>query len=66
MLIWRRDAVQRQINVEATLRTSTLEFTTLNNVESTSMQRCHFQRRFTNVEPGWNNVVDMTIQKMKK
>ena len=33
-LIWRRDVRQRQINVETTLCTSTLEFTTLNNVVS--------------------------------
>ena len=34
-LIWRRDVGQRQTNVEVTLCTSTLEFSTLNNVEST-------------------------------
>ena len=34
-LISRRDVLQRQINAEATLRTLTLGFTTLNNVEST-------------------------------
>ena len=33
-LIWRRDVAQRQINLETTLCTSTLEFTTLNSVES--------------------------------
>ena len=32
-LIWRRDVVQRQINVETTLFTTTLKFTTLNNVK---------------------------------
>ena len=34
-LIWRRDVAQRQINVETTLRTSTLKSTTFNNVETT-------------------------------
>ena len=34
-LIWRRDVPQGQINVEKTLWTSTLKFTTLKNVEST-------------------------------
>ena len=34
-LIWRRDVAQRQINVESTLRTSELKFTTFNNVETT-------------------------------
>ena len=34
-LIWRRDVPQRQINVETTLCTSTLKFTTLGNVETT-------------------------------
>ena len=33
-LIWRRDVGQPQISDERMLRTSTLEFTTLNNVES--------------------------------
>ena len=32
-LKWRRDATQRQINVEAMLCTSTLRFTTFNNVK---------------------------------
>ena len=35
MLIWRRNVAQRLINVETTLCTSKLKFTTLNNVEST-------------------------------
>ena len=34
-LTWRRDVAQRQIIVEATLYTSTLKFTTFNNVETT-------------------------------
>ena len=34
-LIWRRGAAQRQMNVEITLRTSTLKFKTLNKVETT-------------------------------
>ena len=34
-LIWCSDVVQPQINVETTLRISTLEFTTWSNVEST-------------------------------
>ena len=34
-LIWRRDVAQRQINVETTLRTSTMKSTTFNNVETT-------------------------------
>ena len=34
-LMRRRDVGQRQINVETTLRISTLKFTTSNNVEST-------------------------------
>ena len=34
-LIWRRDVAQRQINVETTLRTITLKFTTFNNVLTT-------------------------------
>ena len=54
-LIWRRDVVQRQINFETTLCTSTLSnvkltlsvstliWTTLDNVETTSS----FQRRFS-------------------
>ena len=33
MLMWRRDVAQPQINVETTLRLSTLKFTTLSNVE---------------------------------
>ena len=33
-LIWRRDVVQHQINVETMLCTSTLTFTTFNNVET--------------------------------
>ena len=33
-LIWRHDVAQRQINVETTLCTSTLKFTTLNSMES--------------------------------
>ena len=32
-LMWRRDVAQPQINVETTLRLSTLKFTTLSNVE---------------------------------
>ena len=34
-LIWNRDVAQRQIIVETTLCTSTLKFTTFNNVETT-------------------------------
>ena len=34
-LIWRRDVAQRQINVETMLCTSTLKFTTFNNIETT-------------------------------
>ena len=34
-LIWRRDVAQHQIKVETTLCTSTLKFTTFNNVETT-------------------------------
>ena len=34
-LIWRRDVRQSQTNVEVTFCTTTLEFSTLNNVEST-------------------------------
>ena len=34
-LIWRREVAQRQINVETTLCTSMLKFTTFNNVETT-------------------------------
>ena len=34
-VIWRRDVGQCQINIETTLKISTLRFTTLNNVEST-------------------------------
>ena len=41
-LIRRRDVPQRQINVETKLCTSTLKFTTLNNVN----ERCVFQRWF--------------------
>ena len=33
-LMWHRDVVQRQINFETTLRTSTLKSATLNNVQS--------------------------------
>ena len=33
-LIWRRGVAQRQMNVEITLRTSTLKFKTLNKVET--------------------------------
>ena len=75
-LIWRRDVAQRQIKVETTLCTSTLEFTTLSNVESTFYfnvdlnnvrQRRHnvdiFNVELHNVEPRWNNVVNMTIEK---
>ena len=34
-LIWRHDVAQRDFNVETTLCTSTLKFTTLNKVETT-------------------------------
>ena len=34
-LIWRHDITQRQINVETTLRASTLKSTTFSNVETT-------------------------------
>ena len=34
-LIWRRDAAQRQINVETTLCTSTLKLATFSNAETT-------------------------------
>ena len=33
-LIWRCDVAQRQINIDTTLCTSTLKFTTLNNIET--------------------------------
>ena len=55
----RCDVGQRQINVEATLLISTLEFTPSNKVE----QRCHFQRQVSECQ---NNVAKMTISKTNK
>ena len=49
-LIWRRDVVQRNINVETTLRTSTLDSTTLDNVKSTLSISTLIWRTLGNVE----------------
>ena len=48
-LVWRRDVGQCQTNVEITLCTSTLKFTTLNKDWNwaTSKQGCYFQRRIS-------------------
>ena len=68
--------MQRQINVETTLRTSTLEFATLNNVDSTlsistlilttlgnvETNVVIFNVDLHNVDPRRNNVVNMTMK----
>ena len=71
MLIWRHDAVQRQINVGVynveQRRINVVYFNVdLNNVRPRRHNVVIFDVDLHNVEPGWNNVVDMTIQKMKK
>ena len=79
-VIWHRDVGQCQINVEKTLRMSTLKRTTLSNVKSTFVyfnadinnvrQRRNnaviFNVEFHNVDQRRNNVVYMTIFKRLK
>ena len=69
-LMRRRHEGQRQINIETMLCISTLEFTMLNNVESTSNNvrqgrnnNIFFNVEFQNVGKSGNNVVKMTIIK---
>ena len=68
----RRDVGQRQINVETTLRISTLKFTTSNNVESTlcfNVDMNNVRQRRNNVlifNVELNNVVKMTASKKNK
>ena len=69
-VIWRRNIVQRQINVETT---SMLKFITLNNVvyfnvDLNNIRQCRnndviFNVDFHNVEQRRNNFVNMTIWK---
>ena len=74
-LIWRLDVAQRQINVETTLRTSTLKSTTFNNVVYFNVELNNVRQRrnnvvifnvdFHNVGQRRNNVANMTISKKK-
>ena len=69
--VWHRDVAQRQINVETTLCTSTLKFTTLNNVDLNNVRQCWnnvviFNVDFHNVGQRRNNVGNMTISKKIK
>ena len=72
-LIWRRDVAQGQINVETTLRTSTLKSTTFNNVVYFNVELNNVRQRrnnvvifnvdFHNVGQRRNNIANMAIWK---